>query len=93
MIIDDRVPCSRMVLSRRRHVLTLETSHGYRPVFEYFPAHYSWNLGLLMAAQLGGEMSEIDEACRPLRDLAAERERQGQSRRAGGVGRALGRAG
>jgi len=25
-----------------------------------------------MAAQLGGEMSEIDEACRPLRDLAAK---------------------
>jgi dienelactone hydrolase len=38
-------------------------------VFEYFPAQYSWNLGLLMAAQLGGEMSEIDEACRPLREL------------------------
>jgi dienelactone hydrolase len=43
-------------------------------VYEYFPAQYSWNLGLLMAAQLGGEMSEIDEACRPLRDLAAERD-------------------
>jgi dienelactone hydrolase len=43
-------------------------------VFEYFPAQYSWNLGLLMAAQLGGEMSEIDEACRPLRDLAVARD-------------------
>jgi dienelactone hydrolase len=41
-------------------------------VFEYFPAQYSWNLGLLMAAQLGGEMSEIDEACRPLREFAME---------------------
>ena len=39
-------------------------------MFEYFPGNYSWNLGLLMAAQLGGEMSEIDEACRPLRSLA-----------------------
>jgi Esterase FrsA-like len=39
-------------------------------VFEYFPTHYSWNMGLLMAAQLGGEMTEIDEACRPLQDLA-----------------------
>jgi dienelactone hydrolase len=39
-------------------------------VFEYFENHYSWNLGVLMAAQLGGEMSEIDEACRPLRALA-----------------------
>ena len=40
-------------------------------MFEYFPNHYSWNMGLLMAAQLGGELSEIDEACRPLRELAA----------------------
>jgi len=39
-------------------------------VFEYFPDHYSWNLGVLMAAQLGGELTEIDEACRPLRALA-----------------------
>lgn len=39
-------------------------------MFEYFTSHYSWNLGLLMAAQLGGEMSEIDEACRPLQELA-----------------------
>jgi dienelactone hydrolase len=40
-------------------------------MFEYFPGHYSWNLGVLMAQQLGGEMSEIDEACRPLQPLAA----------------------
>jgi dienelactone hydrolase len=39
-------------------------------MFEYFPNHYSWNMGMLMAAQLGGELSEIDEACRPLRELA-----------------------
>lgn len=39
-------------------------------MFAYFPDHYSWNLGLLMAAQLGGELTEIDEACRPLRELA-----------------------
>ncbi len=42
-------------------------------MFEYFPAQYSWNLAVLMAAQLGGEMSEIDEACRPLKALASER--------------------
>src|SRR6185436_17575874 len=36
-------------------------------MFEYFENNYSWNLGVLMAQQLGGEMSEIDEACRPLR--------------------------
>jgi dienelactone hydrolase len=39
-------------------------------VFEYFPGHYSWNLGVLMAEQLGGAMSEIDAACRPLRAFA-----------------------
>jgi dienelactone hydrolase len=39
-------------------------------MLEYFPSHYSWNLGVLMAAQLGGELTEIDGACRPLRELA-----------------------
>jgi len=39
-------------------------------MYEYFPNHYSWNLGLLMALQLGGEMSEIDEACRPLIEVS-----------------------
>lgn len=39
-------------------------------MFEYFPSHYSWNMGLLMAVQPGGEMTGIDEACRPLVELA-----------------------
>jgi dienelactone hydrolase len=39
-------------------------------MFEYFAQHYSWNLGVLMAVQLGGELSEIDEACRPLIEVA-----------------------
>jgi dienelactone hydrolase len=39
-------------------------------MLEYFPSHYSWNLGVLMAAQLGGELTEIDSACRPLQALA-----------------------
>jgi hypothetical protein len=38
-------------------------------MFEYFPSHYSWNLGVMMAVQLGGEMTEIDGACRPLRPV------------------------
>ena len=41
-------------------------------MFEYFAGHYSWNLGVLMAAQLGGELTEIDTACRPLKALAAQ---------------------
>ncbi|MEO5845625.1 MAG: alpha/beta hydrolase, partial [Caldimonas sp.] len=39
-------------------------------MLEYFPGHYSWNLGVMMAVQLGGELTEIDGACRPLRPLA-----------------------
>jgi dienelactone hydrolase len=39
-------------------------------MLEYFPSSYSWNLGVLMAAQLGGELTEIDGACRPLQALA-----------------------
>lgn len=41
-------------------------------MFTYFPAHYSWSLGVLMAAQLGGELTEIDTACRPLQALAEQ---------------------
>ncbi len=51
-------------------------------MFEYFPNHYSWNLGVLMAAQLGGEMSEIDEACRPLQALAARSKEDPQAQAA-----------
>jgi dienelactone hydrolase len=43
-------------------------------MFEYFPNNYSWNLALLMAAQLGGEMTEIDAACRPLRSVADKKD-------------------
>ena len=39
-------------------------------MLEYFPGHYSWSLGVMMAAQLGGELTEIDSACRALRPLA-----------------------
>ena len=39
-------------------------------MLEYFAGHYSWNLGVMMAAQLGGELTEIDSACRALRPLA-----------------------
>ena len=40
-------------------------------MFEYFPGNYSWNMAVLMAIQLGGQISEIDGACRPLREKAA----------------------
>lgn len=40
-------------------------------MFAYFGQNYSWNLGLLMALQLGGEMTEIESACAPLREAAS----------------------
>lgn len=40
-------------------------------MFEYFPNNYSWNLGLLMALQLGGDLNEIHSACAGLVEVAA----------------------
>jgi dienelactone hydrolase len=40
-------------------------------MFEYFPDNYNWSLAVSLALAMGGEMSEIDSACRPLRGLAA----------------------
>jgi dienelactone hydrolase len=39
-------------------------------MFEYFPDNYNWSLAVSLAIAMGGEPSEIDSACRPLRDLA-----------------------
>jgi dienelactone hydrolase len=40
-------------------------------VFEYFPDNYSWSLAVMLALQCGGVISEIDEACRDLKPIAA----------------------
>ena len=40
-------------------------------MFEYFPDNYSWSLAAHMAIDMGGEISEVDELCRPLVCLAA----------------------
>ena len=37
-------------------------------MFEYFPGNYAWNVGACMALNLGGNLSEVDEACGPLLD-------------------------
>src|SRR5205085_9392039 len=59
---------------RRRRRAPRRPGDGGSPsptlMLEYFAGHYSWNLGVMMAAQLGGELTEIDSACRPLRPLA-----------------------
>ena len=36
-------------------------------MFEYFPTNYTWNLATVMTIGMGGQISEIDEACRALR--------------------------
>jgi dienelactone hydrolase len=41
-------------------------------MFEYFPDNYNWSLATSLSLAMGGEISEIDDACRPLRELAAE---------------------
>ena len=39
-------------------------------MFEYFPNNYTWSLAVMSALNRGGQMSEIDEACRPLKEIA-----------------------
>ena len=34
-------------------------------MFEYFPDNYTWSLAVMGAINRGGQISEIDEACRP----------------------------
>jgi len=39
-------------------------------MFEYFPNNYTWSLAVMSALNRGGQISEIDEACRPLKEVA-----------------------
>ena len=39
-------------------------------MFEYFPNNYTWSLAVMGALNRGGQISEIDEACRPLKEIA-----------------------
>src|SRR5688572_14553052 len=39
-------------------------------MFEYFPNNYTWSLAVMSALNRGGQASEIDDACRPLREVA-----------------------
>jgi dienelactone hydrolase len=41
-------------------------------VFEYFPGNYVWNLAVVATLHNGGALAEIDEACRPIREAAAQ---------------------
>ena len=42
-------------------------------MFEYFPNNYPWSLAVMGAIGRGGMMSEIDDACRPLKEFAAKK--------------------
>ena len=39
-------------------------------MFEYFPENYTWSHGVMLAVSMGGAISEIDEACRSLREAS-----------------------
>ena len=39
-------------------------------MFEYFPNNYTWSLAVMSALNRGGQISEVDEACRPLKEIA-----------------------
>ncbi|MGY1812620.1 alpha/beta hydrolase family protein [Blastococcus sp. SYSU D00820] len=41
-------------------------------MFEYFPGNYVWNLAVVATLHNGGALAEIDEACRPIREAAAQ---------------------
>ena len=40
-------------------------------MFEYFPNNYPWSLAVMGALSRGGMISEVDDACRSLREIAA----------------------
>ncbi|MBR7835596.1 prolyl oligopeptidase family serine peptidase [Actinospica durhamensis] len=41
-------------------------------MFEYFPGNYVWNLGVVASLNSGGLIDEVDRACRPIREAAAQ---------------------
>jgi dienelactone hydrolase len=41
-------------------------------MFEYFAGNYVWNLGVVAALNSGGMIDEVDRACRPIREAAAQ---------------------
>ena len=40
-------------------------------MFEYFPDNHAWSFTVLMALLSGGDINEIDDACRPLKELSS----------------------
>jgi len=46
-------------------------------LFQYFPDNYVWNLAVNMALESGGQIGEIEDMCRPLKEAAARGEDAG----------------
>ena len=46
-------------------------------MFEYFPGNYVWNLGVVATLNSGGLIDEVDRACRPIKEAAAQGEDAG----------------
>jgi fermentation-respiration switch protein FrsA (DUF1100 family) len=42
-------------------------------MYEYFPNNYPWSMAVMSALNRGGHIAEVDEACRPLREIAARK--------------------
>src|SRR5262249_15065968 len=42
-------------------------------MFEYFPNNYPWSLAVMGALSRGGQIGEVDDACRPLREIAGRK--------------------
>ncbi len=47
-------------------------------MFEYFPDNYVWSMATVAAVNLGGAISEVEEACRPLQEAARRNNKAAQ---------------
>ncbi len=47
-------------------------------MFEYFPENYPWSLATMWAINRGGAISEIEDACRPLREFSKRNDKIAQ---------------
>lgn len=46
-------------------------------MFEYFTGNYVWNIAVNLALEAGARIGEIDEMCRPLREIASRGDDEG----------------
>jgi len=49
-------------------------------MFEYFPDNYTWSHGTMSAIGLGGAISEVDEACRSLKEVSGRNDKIAQEK-------------